>query len=157
MDNQNQLAKNGQMPLKSCVVDKDGDKKDIFEISVYNDQLTPQNIGKYTIELINAFPDIKTEFLEGLKQAILRNKFTDDRFKDAVHNLIDTYHYTVPKIADIISYDNRVRLYTYNEVLNYQAWTDRMPFTDVFKCTEYSVGGKKLWAKITDLQQFNLL
>ena len=43
--------------------------------------------------------------------------WSDDRLTDAVNNLIRTYAYpSPPRIADILGFDRKIKIYTYNQV-----------------------------------------
>ena len=55
-------------------------------------------------------------FYDVLLERIKENNFTDERLKDAVNYLIDNFKYPVPSIADIISFDKKVKLHTYQQV-----------------------------------------
>jgi len=41
--------------------------------------------------------------------------FTDDRLRDAVRNVISTCVYPQPTIAQFISFDKRIKVYTYSQ------------------------------------------
>jgi predicted adenine nucleotide alpha hydrolase (AANH) superfamily ATPase len=43
------------------------------------------------------------------------NGFTKQRMQDAVNYLVDNFRYKQINIADVITYDKRVRLYTHQE------------------------------------------
>ena len=51
-----------------------------------------------------------------MDSALDRQNFTDERFKEAVHNLIDTCIYQTPPIAELFGYDKRVQVFTYREL-----------------------------------------
>ena len=53
--------------------------------------------------------------IEILTERLLANGFTEQRLKDAIADVIDNFKYKIPNIADIIQFDKRVKLYTYNE------------------------------------------
>lgn len=52
-----------------------------------------------------------------LSECILANNFTDKRLQDAVCHVIDNVRYNCFKVADIVSFDKRERLITYNDLL----------------------------------------
>ncbi len=35
---------------------------------------------------------------------------------DAINNVIDTYRFPIPMVADIISFDKKVKIYTHQEI-----------------------------------------
>ena len=47
------------------------------------------------------------------------NQFSDQRMIDSIGYVIDNCLYPTPTIANLISYDRRVKLYTYQEVCEY--------------------------------------
>jgi hypothetical protein len=66
--------------------------------------------------LKNAFPALPKGFYDIMIDRMRANGFSDDRMRDAVANVIDTCLYPTPTIANLISWDRRVKLYTYQEV-----------------------------------------
>jgi hypothetical protein len=86
-------------------------------ISVYTDQqFTVKTELDCVRQLKNAFPSLPIGFYDILHDRIVDNGFSEQRLKDAVKNLIDTCVYPTPTIANIISWDKRVKLYSYNEM-----------------------------------------
>jgi len=59
---------------------------------------------------------MRKEFFVLLTEFIIKEGFTKERLSDAVNNVIATFKYKEINISDIISYDKRVKLYTYSEV-----------------------------------------
>lgn len=116
-------------------------------LSLYNDELaTDDEIGNALELLSAAFPMQDTavagKFFVLLANRIKANKMTGKRLSDAVANLLDNHHYASFKIADIISFDRREKLYTYSEVLREVNNTGRWDF--VFCCEK---NGRKFWKK----------
>jgi hypothetical protein len=87
-------------------------------ISIYSGELTLEVVNIQTTKLLLAFPTIKlqTGWFELLNERIRANGFSDARLIAAVDHLIDTCIYPVPSIANIISYDKKVKLYTYQQL-----------------------------------------
>jgi hypothetical protein len=73
-------------------------------------------IFKKSSSLVNAFPGVTDEFVALLTDRIFKNKFTEQRLTDAIDYLVDNFKYPVPSIADIISFDKKVKLHTYQQV-----------------------------------------
>jgi hypothetical protein len=92
-------------------------QKDCNELSVYTDEVATrtQLIGA-TKKLHAAFPEITNDFIILLIERLIDNKFTKQRVTDAINHIIDTSPYKHPAIADIISFDRKIKLYTYAEV-----------------------------------------
>lgn len=63
-----------------------------------------------------AFPKMNNGFFDLLAERIAANKFTSKRLYDAVNSLIDNFNYKELNIADIIKFDKKAKLYSYNEV-----------------------------------------
>lgn len=82
----------------------------------------------------------------------MENKFTDQRLKDAVGYLIDNFQYKKPNIADLIRFDKRVKLWSYNEVCNLVSKQEGT-FDDFVK---YKKNETLFWIKRTDKEQFNI-
>lgn len=77
---------------------------------------TQEEIKSEVRKLMAAFPDVTNDFLIVLIERMIENKFTKERVKDAISKTIDTNPYKRPSIADIISFDRKVKLYTYSEI-----------------------------------------
>jgi hypothetical protein len=51
-----------------------------------------------------------------LAERVMAHRFTAHRLRDAINKVIDNFTYKDLNIADVINFDHRARLYTYNEV-----------------------------------------
>lgn len=92
-------------------------KDDCYEVSVYNDTLTKECVAKNTIKLKQSFPALPGNFFDMFYDRIKENNYTDKRLSEAVNYVIDNCVYPTPTIAQFISFDKRIKLYTYNDVL----------------------------------------
>lgn len=63
-----------------------------------------------------AFPKMENEFFNLLSERVRANKFTTKRLNDAINHLIDNFNYKELNIADIVKFDKKVKLYSYNDV-----------------------------------------
>lgn len=87
------------------------------EISIYAGELaTKEQIKSEVKKLIAAFPEVTSDFIILLAERISDNKFTAQRVKDAINHIIDNSPYKRPAIADIISFDRKVKLFTHSEI-----------------------------------------
>lgn len=77
---------------------------------------TPGEVATAMARLKTAFPRMDGMFFSLLAERLIDNGFTAERTRDAVNNVLDGFQYKELTIADIIRYDRRVRLYSYNEV-----------------------------------------
>lgn len=86
-------------------------------ISLYNGEAaSPKEIAVSLGRLMMAFPKMSNGFFDLLAERIAANKFTSRRLYDAINSLIDNFNYKELNIADIIKFDKKVKLYSYNEV-----------------------------------------
>jgi hypothetical protein len=85
------------------------------EVSIYNDSLTPQCVDQELKKLVVAFPAVDPDFINVLSERLVANGFTNRRLKDAIGSLIDNFKYQKPNISDIISFDRKIKLYSYGE------------------------------------------
>lgn len=77
-------------------------------VSVYKGELTSQGIIEGLAAIKKAFPLLTQDFYDILIDRLNANEFNNDRFHDAVVNVIDTCIYPTPTIANFISYDKRI-------------------------------------------------
>jgi hypothetical protein len=85
-------------------------------LSVYQGELSIPFAITQTLRLKKAFPNLPEGFYDILLERVKETGFTDQRLKDAIDTLIDNFIYPTPAIANIISFDKRVKLHTYPEV-----------------------------------------
>jgi hypothetical protein len=101
--------------------------------------------------LRQAFPQIPPGFTDILLDRIKDRGFTDDRLRDSINNLIDNFTYPVPSVANIVSFDKRIKLYTYAE------YCDQI--SAGFKSTDFSMvkrNGKNFWITVADKEIYNI-
>ena len=89
------------------------------EISLYEGGELPDKefIINQLKRLHNAFPQLKREYMVTLNERITDKKMTKEQIHDAVSRVIDTCVYPVPGMAEILSFDQRVKLYTHKQIL----------------------------------------
>lgn len=90
--------------------------KNGYEISIYSGIADPTVILQSVNRLKAAFPKMGDEFFNILSERIVKNGFSNERLQDAVNYVIDNFHYKELNVSDIIKFDKKVKLYTYNEV-----------------------------------------
>ena len=106
-----------------------------------------------TEKIVKTFPKLPSQFFDIFYDRIRDNGFTDKRLKDAVNYVIDNCQYPEPTIAQFISFDKTVKLFTYHQVCdmcneNTKAFSD---FVTV------DVGREKpMWAYKHDVDTYNL-
>jgi len=89
--------------------------------------VTPEAFAQGVKRIKQAFPKLKAPWYEILGEMLSENEFTDERFKDAVFNLINTCQYPEPTIANILSFDKMY--FTYTQVVKlcqdgFNKWDD---------------------------------
>lgn len=65
-----------------------------------------------------SFPKMESTFFNVLTERIIANGFTGKRLKDAVNHILDNFQYKELVVSDVIRFDRRIKLYTYNDVCN---------------------------------------
>lgn len=86
-------------------------------ISLYRgDPASPKDVAVSLGRLMMAFPKMSNGFFDLLAERVAANKFTAKRLNDAINHLIDNFNYKELNIADIIKFDKRAKLYSYNDV-----------------------------------------
>ena len=79
-------------------------------------KVSPETLAAGIIKIKRAFPKLPEGWYKEMDDALDRQNFTDERFKEAVHNIIDTCIYQAPAIAELLGYDKRVQVFTYREL-----------------------------------------
>jgi len=67
--------------------------------------------------LKHSFPALPKEWYDVLSQMIVEEQFSNQRLNDAVWHVIRTCVYPTPTIANVLSYDKRMKLHTYNDMV----------------------------------------
>ena len=87
------------------------------EISIYSGPVANEIEIKLEVKkLMAAFPEVSSDFLIVLVERMIDKNFTKERVKEAINHVIDTNPYKRPSIADIISFDRKIKVYTYSEI-----------------------------------------
>ena len=85
------------------------------EISLYTGELTTKVIIESVAKIKKAFPTLPIGFYDVFTDRLKANGFNDARLRDAVAYVIDNCIYPTPTIAQFISFDKRIKTYTYSE------------------------------------------
>ena len=119
-------------------------------MSLYQDRpATIDEMAQAIRTLRIAFPRSGDEFFSLLYERMKKNQFTAKRLEDAVTHVIDNFRYKELNVADVISFDKRVRLYSYDEVCDICA-NGRAVMSEDFK--KVRIGEKLYWAKKVDIE-----
>lgn len=124
------------------------------EISIYlEDNLSPEIIKKELKKIQKAFPAIPPEYHAILHERLIANNFNQQRLIDAINNVIDTCKYQVPAIAEIISFDKRIKLKSYDDVRKELDFNDKAMKKDNKKI---KINGVAYWVSTYDYINYKL-
>lgn len=126
-----------------------------MSISVYEGKLSTQIIIDNVKRIKKAFPALPEGFYDVLAERITDNTFTDDRLTDAVKNVIDTCVYPQPTIAQFISFDKRIKILTYEDMIRK---TDEVGdwIWKHYKPIQLPDRETKCWIHIDDIKKYNI-
>lgn len=91
---------------------------DSCEISIYSGELTKECLAANVTSLKNAFPALNPAFYDVFMDRIKDNHFSNNRLTDAVQYVIDNCVYPQPTIAQFVSFDRKIKLYTYEQAFD---------------------------------------
>ena len=87
------------------------------EISLYGEgKVSPECLALNIVRLKDSFPKLENGWYRQLQHFLETERFTDNRFNDAVENLIKTCVYPEPTIATVLGWDKKIKTYTWNEL-----------------------------------------
>jgi hypothetical protein len=124
------------------------------EISLYQGELTAQCLVSCISDIKKAFPSLPVGFYDILTDRLADNGFSNDRLTDAVRNVIDTCIYPTPTIAQFISFDKRVKTYTY---LQYCDIVEKGGDGKNYKAIKLKGRPVPVWIHINDVEQYNIV
>jgi len=104
------------------------------------------------VTIKKAFPALPIGFYDVFMDMVSENKFTDTRLRDAVKHVICNCQYPQPTIANFISFDKRVKVYTYAQYCKLCDEGDGKNYQPV------AIGNntRPAWAHINDINKYNL-
>jgi len=125
------------------------------EISTYKGPLTGKVLFGEIAKIQAAFSALPKEFYDILSSRLADNGFTDDRLKDAVNHVIDNCIYPTPTIAQFISFDKRIKVYKYPEIVKMVEDGDMNAFNR-YKHIEMDGLPEAVWIHINDIAKYKL-
>lgn len=125
-----------------------------YNLSLYSGELTPGGVVEATAKIKKAFPALPPEFFDVLIDMVKNECFSDNRFMDAVNNVIKNCEYPTPTVAKFLSFDKSVKLYTYSDMIKLVN-TDRKAF-EKHKAIKVQGTKEPLWAHISDIERYKL-
>lgn len=123
-------------------------------MSIYKGNLTTQFVIESVSKIKKSFPGLTKEFFDVFSERIKENKFTDSRLQDAINHVIDNCIYPTPSIAQFISYDKRIKLYTYHDIVRMQDQTQHA-FKSYRPVKIFGLN-KPMYASENDIINYNL-
>lgn len=126
-----------------------------YQVSAYKGVLTKETVVKSCIKIKQTFPALTTDFFDILSERITENKFSDERLKASVNHVIDNCVYLQPTIAQFLSYDKKIKLYTYEDL--FLSSDDLRRIAHNYQKVKVFEGQKKpMWAHINDIERYKL-
>jgi hypothetical protein len=122
------------------------------EISTYKGELTTECIIRNTSAIRKSFPNLPIDFFDVFTDRVKANGFTDERLNDAVGHVIDTCIYPTPTIAQFISWDKKIKVFTYEEML--KKWDDGVK--DAYQPIQFPDRSVPVWVHVNDIKMYNL-
>jgi len=121
------------------------------EVSLYKKGIVDPDTFALGLKLLaGAFPRLQTNWFNTLKFMIKDEGFNNERFMDAVKNIIrefDCLKYGDPKIADIISYDRKRKYFSQGELLEISKYFSNEQRGEMFKEYVYDSKINKYYKK----------
>jgi hypothetical protein len=124
------------------------------ELSLYRGSLTTNCVIQNTIKIKSSFPALPEGFYEIFSDRIQDCGFTDERLNDAVNNVIDTCIYPTPTIAQFISWDKRVKVYKYPDII--KMLDDDPKAFDRYQRIELDGLPEAVWIHINDIAKYGI-
>lgn len=126
------------------------------EISIYkNGPLTGPCLVSSIATIQKAFPSLPIGFYDVFTFRLAENGFTDERLKDAVNNVVDTCIYPTPTIAQFISWDKKVKVYKYPEIVKMVEDGDPKAF-ERYERIEFEGLPEAVWIHVNDVAKYNI-
>lgn len=129
-------------------------KGDHLEMSVYSGELTKKSVAESFFKLKNAFPNLSKVFFDVFSDRVKEHKFNNDRLKNAVNHVIDNCIYPQPTIAQIISYDKLVKIYTWHDIS--KMLNENKKAFETYQSIRIGNNKKPMYAHVNDIETYKL-
>lgn len=123
-------------------------------MSIYKGELTNEVIAASAMKIKAAFPALPIPFYDVFADRIKENNFCDEKLKASTNHVIDNCIYPSPTVAQFLSYDKRIKLYSYDDMLK-MAETNIKAF-EQYKAVRVGEATKPMFALIADIDNYNL-
>lgn len=130
------------------------------KLTIYGEGIVSAEIWATGSKALNdAFPKLPITWFNILREMVKDEKFTDQRFSDAVKSCIKNCQYPEPTIANIIGYDKTIKVYTISELQEkykdaYHMGATYDPIMNEYERIDFY--GEKRWARKEDVKRYNL-
>ena len=125
------------------------------EISIYKGELHPECIFENVGRIKKSFPTLPIDFFDVFDDRLKANGFTDERLNDAVAHVIDTCIYPTPTIAQFISFDKTIKLYSYEDMVK-KTEEFGPEIWNTYISIQFPDRVKKAWVHVDDIKKYNL-
>ena len=89
-----------------------------FEISIYKENNPTAEVLAWSVKTLRAcYPDTDAVVFDILLERFKANGWGNDKIKDAVNNLIEKHVYKTINPANILTFDRKKKLYSYNQMI----------------------------------------
>ena len=123
---------------------------DCCQVSIYHKgkKATQEQLTRNIAKLEMAFPKMQGEFFKILLDRLDANNFSNKRLENAVNYVIDKFQYKELNVADVISWDRKINIYTYSQICN----LIQKSMINGFEDTEIrEINGTNFWVLKSDL------
>ena len=124
-------------------------------VSVYAGDLNTKEIIESVKKIKNAFPQLPPGFYDVFASRLQDAGFSDARLRDAVNHVIDNCLFPTPTIAQFISYDKRIPLLTYEDMLKKTHEFGEGVWSD-YKGVKLPGRIRHVWVHIDDIKKYNI-
>jgi hypothetical protein len=125
------------------------------EISLYGSELGAKCLVDSIATIQKAFPSLPIGFFDVFTDRLADNGFSDDRLRDAVKHVIDTCIYPTPTIAQFISFDKRIKIYKYLDIVQMIEDGDLNAFSRYKRIIMKGLPDA-VWIHINDIAKYNI-
>jgi hypothetical protein len=121
------------------------------EISIYQGQLTTQSIVQGIVMIKKAFPALPIDFYDVFMDMVRETNFSDERLRDAIKHVICTCPYPTPTIANFISFDKKIKLNSYEDMIKKVADFGAEIWKS-YKAVKFPEREKVVWVHVDDMK-----
>lgn len=121
-------------------------------ISIYSGTLTTPVVIKNIAKIKKSFPSLPIGFYEVFAERLKANGFCNDRLNDAVNHVIENCVYPTPTIAQFLTWDRRIEVFTYEQML--KKWDEG--YGDSYNPIQFPDREKPVWIHVNDIKMYNL-